>query len=161
MNEDWLNNHYLKFFEETGEEDVVSKHYNEGWHNKDYLILFPDEEIEGISNKYCIDQYLPGYIVLGLWDWDEFIVRDKWGYTYIVPTVPMDRQFLKRVQLPKPLKLQADTNVGGKIRWIAKPLFFGGDPNKRGNLSWVTHEQHQQLVVWWNKQYHSLNSESD
>jgi hypothetical protein len=40
--------------------------------------------------------------------------------------------------------------------WMHRPqpnLVFGGNLEDTANLTWVTHEQHAQLVVWWNKEY--------
>ncbi|KJZ51346.1 MULTISPECIES: hypothetical protein [Pseudomonas fluorescens group] len=28
-----------------------------------------------------------------------------------------------------------------------------GDPTDKTNVAWITHEQHAELVVWWNEQY--------
>lgn len=133
---------------------------NEGWLNDDYLILFSEAEIDDASKKYGIAQSLPGYSVLGLLGWDDFIVRDPSGRTYLVPTVPIDKQYLKGFILPRTVTLKSDGRFKEKIKWYVKPLVFGGDPDEKENLAWVTHEQHSQLVVWWNNQYRALKQQN-
>lgn len=133
---------------------------NEGWLNDDYLIFFSEAEIEDALKKYGISESLPGYVLLGLRGWDDFIVRDSSGKIYCVPTVPIDKQYLKEQELPKSATLKADSRFKGKIKWYVKPLVFGGNPNEKDNLTWVTHEQHSQLVVWWNNQYRTLKKQN-
>jgi hypothetical protein len=41
-----------------------------------------------------------------------------------------------------------------------KPLIFGGDPSSHENQTWITHEQHAQLVRYWNDMYRSLKANS-
>lgn len=132
---------------------------NEGWLNDDYLILFSEAEIEDFSKRYGIAQSLPGYTILGLRGWDDFIVRAPSGNTYSVPTVPLDAQYLQELELPKSIVLEADSRFKGKIKWYVKPLIFGGNPNEKANLVWVTYEQHAQLVIWWNNQYRALKTQ--
>ena len=125
----------------------------EGWLNDDYLILFADTELPSIAQRYAIEQTLPGYTILGLRGWDDFIVRDASGNTYTVPTVPLDKRYLQAFTLPVSATLEVDDRFKEKIKWYITPLIFGGDPDNPTNLTWVSHEQHAQLVAWWNKQY--------
>ena len=125
----------------------------EGWLNDDYLVLFSGTEIDGISQRYDIAQSLPGFAVIGLRGWDDFIVRDQCGDTYTIPAVPIDRRYLQAYSLPEPITLEIDGRFQGKIKWYITPLIFGGDANDPKNLTWVSLEQHAQLVVWWNKKY--------
>jgi len=62
----------------------------EGWGEDDYLILFEEGEIEVVSTRYDIAKVLPGYRVLGLKGWDDFIVSDKAGNVFTIPTLPLD-----------------------------------------------------------------------
>jgi hypothetical protein len=66
----------------------------EGWHGDDYLILFDEVEIAAASDRYQIFQMLPGYQIVGLRGWDDFIVQDTAGHTYSIPTVVPDLQHL-------------------------------------------------------------------
>ena len=45
----------------------------EGWLEKDYLVLFSGPESSEASLAYRIQAYLPGYQILGLRGWDDFI----------------------------------------------------------------------------------------
>ncbi len=133
---------------------------NEGWHGDDYLILFDESEIASASDRYAIAQSLPGFEVLGLRSWDDFIVRDPLGHTYSVPTVPANAQHLSPFSIPKDApRLRSDERFRGKIKWYVKPIVFGGDPNLGGNVAWVTHETHAQAVRWWNELYRSLKAQ--
>lgn len=133
----------------------MGQRMQEGWLNDNYLILFSDAELEDISQRYAITHLLPGYTIVGLWGWDDFIVQDPSGNTYTIPTLPLDKRYLKDFRLPEPVSLETDNRYQGKIKWYITPLIFGGDANDPKNLIWVSHEQHAQLVIWWNKQYRS------
>jgi hypothetical protein len=129
---------------------------NEGWHGDDYLILFTELEVAGASDRYGISTLLPGYEIIGLRGWDDFIVRDSAGRTYSVPTVPVEFQYLSPFAVPdEEPRLRSDARFSGKIKWYVKPIVFGGDTNVGENLTWISHDQHAQLVRWWNNQYRS------
>ena len=126
----------------------------EGWQEEDYLILFNEEEAWFASTRYQIEGLLPGFQVLGLRGWDEFIVRGPEGSTYAVPTVPCISSELVPFRLPdESTQLVEDNRFTGKIKWYVTPIVFGGDPGGGDNQIWVSHDQHQQLVSWWNEQY--------
>jgi hypothetical protein len=131
----------------------------EGWRDEEYVVLFDKEEVAAASERYQIEQWLPGYQVMGLRGWDDFIVRDGHGGSFTVPTVPVDSQYLAPFGVPAPgVRLKADARYTGKIKWYIKPLVFGGDPQLAENVTWVDYEQHGQLVRWWNDQYRAARS---
>jgi hypothetical protein len=133
----------------------------EGWHKDDYLILFDEEEISAVSDRYAISQSLPGYQVVGMRGWDDFIVRDTAGRTYSLPTLVPDPRHLAPVVLPNDRTvLKSDDRFTGKIKWYVKPILFGGSPDPDENLTWVSHEQHAQLVRWWNQKYRELKAQT-
>ncbi len=126
----------------------------EGWHGENYLILFDEAEVASASDRYAISQCLPGYEVIGLRGWDNFIVRNSVGEAYSVPTVPVVPEHLWPFSLPAETSgLRADERFSGKIKWYAKPIVFGGDPSLGENVIWVSHEEHTQLVRYWNTLY--------
>jgi hypothetical protein len=129
----------------------------EGWHNDDYLVLFDEAEISAASNRYAIAQLLPGYDVVGLRGWDDFLVRDTAGQTYSITTVAPEVRHLSSFAAPSDhVTLQGDDRFAGKIKWYVKPLRFGGSPDLAENVTWVNHEQHAQLVRWWNEKYRQI-----
>jgi len=132
----------------------------EGWCDDDYLILFDESEISAVSDRYAISQFLPGHQILGLAGWDDFIVQNSSGQTYRLPTVPMDQRHLSPFPLVTIDKdaLQPDARFSGKIKWYVQPLVFGGDPKAKDNIVWVTHDEHAQLVKWWNNKYRELRN---
>ena len=133
----------------------------EGWHNEDYLVLLSDQESSDASRGYGIQGYMPGYQILGLRGWDDFIVRDEAGGVSTVPTVPMDRRHLAAWTLPAySAVLEPDARFAGRIKWHTKPLVFGGDVNDPTNTIWVSHEVHMQLVTWWNALYRDVREGS-
>jgi hypothetical protein len=131
---------------------------NEGWCNGDYLVLFSEEESHAKTQQYNLPASLPGYRVVGLKGWDDFIVVAPTGTFFSVPTVPANERYLQAFNFPSPLVLDADERFLGKVKWYTKPIIFGGDPNAGDNLTWVDHEQHAQLVNWWNEQYRGIAS---
>ena len=94
----------------------------EGWRGDDYLILFDEAEMAAASDRYEISQHLPGYHVIGLRGWDDFILRDSQGQTYSVPTVPMptapiDTKYLSLFPLPEATSITPDLRFTGRIKW--------------------------------------------
>lgn len=131
---------------------------SEGWCNDNYLILFSGEESNLSSQQYNICDYLPEHRIIGISGWDDFVVMDNTGRLFTVPTVPISQRYMKPYTLPSPLTLTPDNRLQGKIKWHTKPVIFGGEPNIGENLTWVTPEQHVQLVAWWNEQFISASS---
>src|SRR5437588_3594467 len=72
----------------------------EGWYGDDHLILFDEAEVASASERYAISELLPGYRVIGLRGWDDFILQDSTGRTYNVPTVPAIAEYLSPYALP-------------------------------------------------------------
>ena len=102
----------------------------EGWNGDDYLILFDQQDITSASNRYAISQWLPGYEVIGLRGWDDFIVRDSAARTYSVPTIPALPQHLSAFALPAVgVELLPDSRFRNLVKWYVRPIAFGGDPN--------------------------------
>lgn len=133
----------------------------EGWYGDDYFIFFADSEIASVSDRYAMSELLPGYQVQGLRGWDDFILRDVDGHTHLVPTIPIDTKFVRPFVIPEETRtLKSDERYQGKIKWYLKPIVFGGDANLGENLIWVDHEQHAQLVKWWNDRYRSLKHQT-
>ena len=132
----------------------------EGWSGEDYLILFEDSEVEAVSERYSVSQFLPGFQIVGLRGWDDFIVRDSTARTWLVPTVPLDFQHLSSFAIPGAPTLEEDVRFNGKIKWHITPIVFGGDPKIGENMIWVDHKQHEQLVKWWNDKYRCAKAES-
>jgi hypothetical protein len=129
----------------------------EGWFGDEHLILFDEAEVASATNRYGISQSLPGYRVIGLRGWDDFILQDTMGRTYSVETVPAIVEYLKPYTLPPAgSTLSADDRFQGKIKWYLMPVVFGGDPKLGKNVIWVSHEEHAQLVRFWNDRYLSV-----
>ena len=130
----------------------------EGWVGDDYLILFEADELQDASARYSFSELLPGYMLRGLRNWDDFIVDDNAGHLFTVSTVPTRKAQLETFHLPGIDKIwTADERFTGKIKWYLKPLVFGGDPSSPENQTWVSHEQHAQLVRYWNNLYGSMS----
>ena len=132
---------------------------NEGWQDDDYLILLTEGESTDAMAAYGFDQYMPGCTLVGLRGWDDFIVIGQSGDMFTVPTVPLNASKASPFLLPPKMSLAADNRFTGKIKWYLNPLVFGGDPSEEANVAWVTHEQHAQLVRWWNEQYKKASSQ--
>lgn len=131
----------------------------EGWIGDDYLILFDESEVATVTNRYAFSQLLPGYHVLGLRGWDDFIVRDSQGRTFSIPIVPVRPQYLTPYVIPEGLEsLAPDARFAGRIKWYVKPIVFGGDSSIGENMTWVSLEEHAQLVCRWNNLYRSVKN---
>lgn len=131
----------------------------EGWSGDDYIILF-GERAPALQAAYGITSELPGYRLLGLRGWDDFILEDPRGARFVVPTVPLLLAKLSPFEIDDQPVLETDERVRGRIKWYITPLVFGGDPKLGDNVTWVTVEQHTRLVVWWNDKYRKLRREA-
>jgi hypothetical protein len=131
----------------------------EGWSSDDYLILFDKEEIAAATDRYQITQFLPGFEVIGLRGWDDFLVRNSAGQVFCVPTVPLTPKHLERFTPPsRDEVLETDVRFKGRIKWYIHPVVFGGSPQAQENMIWVDHVQHAELVRQWNERYRDLTS---
>ena len=128
----------------------------EGWCNDDYWALCGDQtEAEHLTALYGLAQYLPGYSIVGLKGWDDFIVVDGESQYFTVPTVPLDRTNVAPFRFPgEALRLESDERFGKKIKWYVKPIRFGGDPSAKENMVWLSLDEHVEAVKWWNKFYY-------
>jgi hypothetical protein len=132
----------------------------EGWYDGDYLILFA-ERASALEGAYGIASALPGYRLVGLKGWDDFVVEDSAGGRFTVPTVPLQLDYLEPFDAPRdPSPLEPDPTVRGRIKWYTTPLAFGGDPESEANVSWIDLDEHVKLVVWWNAKYRSVPGSS-
>ncbi len=133
----------------------------DGWYQDDYLVLFSPNEADTASAQYAVARWLPAHRVVGLRSWDDLLVQDHSGLVFSVPSVPIVGEHMEPFALPPPnAALVADSRLSGKVKWYLQPLVFGGHPTDEANISWVTLEQHAQLVVFWNDRYQELKASS-
>jgi hypothetical protein len=128
----------------------------EGWLNFDYVVLFSEDVRTTRTLEYKIAKFLPGYTLVGLFDWDYLLVTDAEDQMYTVPSLPLDISMLSAFSLPEDLTLEVDDRYTGKIKWYLKPLALGGNPYDVRNLAWVSVSLHADLVVWWNEKYKKI-----
>lgn len=134
----------------------------DGWFNGEYFALYESqEEAANATARYQLSDYLPGFFVVGIKFWDDFILCDTEGRYYTVPTVPVVREELRAYSFPaESLKLRTDPKFAGKIKWYVQPLVFGGSPSDRANLAWISHDQHIEAVVYWNQLFRDLKGKT-
>ena len=135
----------------------------EGWHKADYLVLFDaPEETQRMTELYGIAQYLPGYTIIGLRGWDDFIVQNSQGSLFTIPTVPLEPKHLSPLCSHIDVAaLKADERFATKIKWYVQPLVFGGDPKAEQNTTWLPVQQHTEAVRWWNRKYHQITKQQE
>lgn len=128
----------------------------EGWYNDEYWTLCENQnEAEHLTAIYGVTDYLPGYYIVGLRGWDDFILADREGQHFLVPTVPLEQASRTPFCFPtEPLRLASDDRFTKKIKWYVKPIRFGGDPSAKENMAWLSQDEHAQAVRWWNKFYY-------
>jgi len=128
----------------------------EGWYKEDYWALCEDQkEAEQLTALYEVARYLPGYFIVGLKGWDDFILTDRESHYFTVPTVPIDKANVEPFNFPvELLRLESDDKFTKKIKWYVKPIRFGGDPSAKENMAWLSQDQHVQAVKWWNEFYY-------
>ena len=128
----------------------------EGWCNDDYWSLCEDQkEAEDLTALYGLADYLPGYFIVGLKGWDDFILCNRQRQYFSVPTLPLEPAGLAPFRFPaESVRLESDGSLSGKIKWYVKPIRFGGNPTAKENMAWLSQDEHVQAVKWWNKFYH-------
>ncbi|HWR16092.1 MAG TPA: hypothetical protein VN577_14790 [Terriglobales bacterium] len=129
----------------------------EGWSGDDYVVLFSEDDLPSVAQRYGIADMLPGYRVIGLRGWDDFIIEDPKGGIFTVPTVPCDLKHIARFHPLDEDQLVADARFVGRVKWYVTPIAFGGPPSAPENIAWITHGQHADLVRWWNNKYRELS----
>lgn len=129
----------------------------EGWNGNEYVVLFGESDISLMSKRYRIQEFLPDHVVVGISGWDDLIIRATCGATYRVPCVPLITEYVEPYVVPTDAsKLEQDERFTGKIKWYINPIVFGGSPDSDENMVWLNHEQHAEVVVWWNRKYEEI-----
>jgi len=73
-------------------------------------------------------KYLPGYFIVALKGWDDFVLCDRKGQYFLVSTVPLERGTLAPFQFSAAsARLEFDERFRGKIKWYVKPIRFAGE----------------------------------
>jgi len=117
------------------------------------ILLFDSDKVSQISSEYCLDKVLPDHQIIGLIDWDDFLIVDKNNKTFQVPTVPIDTQYLNSFECEVVKEEEVKEEL---IKWYVTPLIFGGDPSSSENINFIDIETHIKLVVWWNNKYQEI-----
>ena len=126
----------------------------EGWHDDEYLILFSEDEVEPMTERYGLKHFIDGFRIVGLRGWDDFIIQDVSGRSFTMPSVPIAIEYLKPFMLViDSSKVRPDSRFTGKVKWYVKPPIFGGGPQAKENLTWINFQQHAEAVQWWNQKY--------
>jgi hypothetical protein len=146
---------------ENSSKSRVIKIMVEGWCGEDYLILF-EEQASSLEAAYALSEFLPGYRLVGLRGWDDFIVADSVGGLFTVPTVPLSTNYLEPLN-PEDIQgdIKPEPQLKNKIKWYIQPLIFGGEGKLGNNLTWVTVEQHTMAVKFWNERYRDFTQGSN
>jgi hypothetical protein len=130
----------------------------EGWSGADYYTFFDVDDHLLMTSEYGVDRLLPGYTVVGLIGWDDFLLCLDNKY-FTCPTVPIQIQHVTRLSLRQlPTVLSSDDRLAGQCKWYITPLVFGGDPKDDSNICWVDYKHHRELVRWWNAKYKELKT---
>jgi hypothetical protein len=128
----------------------------EGWSGDEYYTLFDQSDYLFLTEEYGVEALLPGYSVVGLIGWDDFLLLRDGNY-FTCPTVPIVTQYVVRFAMSQlPSHLHPDHNLAGRCKWYVTPLIFGGSPTGDSNLIWVDYMQHRELVRWWNEKYKEM-----
>jgi hypothetical protein len=125
----------------------------EGWNSDKYWILFNKEEIPIITRRYNIEKFIKGYKIIGLMNWEDFILEDKNGKHYLMPTIPIDLKHIKAIEYSEITEFKEARKYKGKIKWYIKPIIFLGNPDDKKNISWINLEEHVKMVKLWNDKY--------
>ena len=126
----------------------------QGWHDEDYLNLFDPTESQQMKRLYALDSSFGDFQIVGLIGWDDFILCDGHGNLFRVPTVPAVVEDMKLLGFEiDPSKVVPDARFTDRVKWYVQPVVFGGDPEQEDNMTWITLDQHAELVRWWNAKY--------
>lgn len=126
----------------------------QGWHDDEYLNLFDEAESQQMARLYALSYSFADFQIVGLIGWDDFILCDGQGLLFRVPTIPAVVEEMKPLALViDPSRVVPDVRFTNRVMWYVQPIVFGGNPEKGDNMTWITLEQHAELVRWWNAKY--------
>ena len=91
--------------------------FAEGWSGDQYYTLFEGADHDAITQAYGVDKLLPGYIVVGLVGWDDFLlVKD--GEYFTSPTIPAVAEYVVPFSSNDlPTSLESDPPRVGTVKW--------------------------------------------
>lgn len=150
----------LGWFSLGGRPLRYAKEMISGWHNNEYLILFEEQiEANAMTERYGVSERIPDHTLIGIRGWNDFILMSPEGSLMVAPTVPLRKEELERWDFKIDLsKIKSETEIGDKIKWLVTPLVFGGSPTDNENISWISIDQHIELVNWWNSKYDEIKN---
>ena len=127
---------------------------SEGWSFDTYYIFFKKSDYDSFTIGYGINKHFPELKVVGLIDWDTFILKQSKKIYFTCPCLPTTKSGLAKLSKASlPTKLEKDPRFTDKVLWRVQPIIFGGSPDSEDNMALVTYEQHQQLIIFWNKTF--------
>ena len=98
----------------------------EGWLDDEYLILF-EERSASFEKDYGFSYLLPGFRLIGIHGWDEFLVEDKGRNLFTVPTVPLLRKHLAPFKFEKSLETSSPMiRFVERLSGMSRRLFLAG-----------------------------------
>jgi hypothetical protein len=124
----------------------------EGWLGDVYVVFFEGDEVVALTERYGLTHTLPGYRVLGLRGWNDFIVADESGRTFVVPVVPAIKGHLEPMPIRCDAPLFPDEGLRGKVKWYVTPLVLGGTAVAE-NTVWLSLQDHVIAVRYWNHRF--------
>lgn len=136
----------------------------EGWHGSDHLILFDEAEIAAASDRYAVSQFLPGYEVIGLRWWDDFILQDFGGATFCAPTIQAVAELQITFRLMRSPQKERHSNsmivFRAKSSGTSNLSCSGATRSRRRNHLGQSRSACTtgQMVKYWNGLYRSLKS---
>lgn len=96
----------------------------QGWLQDIHISLFPQDSCEQIAGSYGLSEALPGYSLIGLLGWDDFLLKSDSGL-YTCPTVPIDPKYLQTIDIKIDTgDLRPDPELNDRIKWYITPLII-------------------------------------
>ena len=133
----------------------------EGWIDDEYFSMFSEQFAKAFSLQCHFAHFLPGMSLVGLRSWDEFIAVGDGNKVYAVPTVLLSVTYAQPFTMPDISRLEPDRRYTGRVKWYVKPLLFGGRADEPSNVTWISYEEHAELVAYWNAMLANLSHPKD
>lgn len=142
----------------------------EGFIGDNYCRLYPLDELVSLNESFSVKEFAPEIFIFGSNGGGEAFAFDtaKSPYAIVrIPFIPMDLDFIDLIGKTvgeffssfstsgKEVLLEINRDLIGKEIHETHPVVFGGDPIDPKNKAYVPTKNYAELVVFWNKIWHS------
>ena len=142
----------------------------EGFIGDNFCRLYPLDELVSLNESFSVKEFAPEIFIFGSNGGGEAFAFNIAESPYVIikiPFIPMDLDFTNLIgqtvseffssfsTSERRTLLEINRDLIGKEIHEKHPVVFGGDPIDPNNKTFVPTKNYAELVVFWNKIWHS------